>query len=316
MTAPVYVDGFSYALGSRTATVQESAAAGRTLTQADDLLAAGFRTHHMCRDGETSYDLALGSARAMGDLSDIDAIIYATCIPQNANLGDAAAFEASRDVKHLMDYPGSRLQSELGMDRAIVLGLGQQACTSMLGSVRLAGALLGAESDMRRVLCVSADRFPSAARYEQSYSLISDGGAACVVSRDIAAYQLLASHQITNGAMVCADDDETVGAYFSYTHRLVTEILAKAGLAPSDLAWVVPQNTNSSAWTVLSRLLGIDAAKVCAPSMSDVAHVISGDNIINMAYLERQGSVRSGDRLLLVMAGYGMNWQALVLEKT
>ncbi|MDQ3632330.1 MAG: hypothetical protein M3417_13885, partial [Actinomycetota bacterium] len=114
----------------------------------------------------------------------------------------------------------------------------------------------------------------------------------------------------------CADDDETVGAYFSYTHRLVTEILAKAGLAPTDLAWVVPQNTNSNAWAVLSRLLGIDAAKVCAPSMSDVAHVISGDNIINMAYLERQGSVRSGDRLLLVMAGYGMNWQALVLEKT
>ena len=316
MTAPVYVDGFSYALGSRTATVQESAAAGRTLTQADDLLAAGFRSHHMCREDETSYDLALGSARAMGDLSDIDAIVYATCIPQNANLGNAAAFEASRDVKHLMDYPASRLQSELGMDRAIVLGLGQQACTSMLGSVRLAGALLGAESDMRRVLCVSADRFPSSARYEQSYSLISDGGAACVVSRDVAAYQLLASHQITNGAMVCADDDETVGAYFSYTHRLVTEILAKAGLAPSDLAWVVPQNTNSNAWAVLSRLLGIDAAKVCAPSMSDVAHVISGDNIINMAYLERQGSVRTGDRLLLVMAGYGMNWQALVLEKT
>jgi 3-oxoacyl-[acyl-carrier-protein] synthase-3 len=316
MSDPVYVDGFSYSLGSRSATVQESAAAGRTLTPAGDLLAAGFRTHHMCADDETSYDLALASARAVGDLSDVDAIVYATCIPQNANIGDAAAFTASRDVKHLMDYPASRLQAELGMDRAIVLGLGQQACTSMLGSVRLAGALLGAEPEMRRVLCVSADRFPSSARYEQSYSLISDGGAACIVSREPAAYRLVAAHHITNGAMVAADDDETVGAYFSYTHRLVTEILGKARLTPSDLAWVVPQNTNTSAWAVLSRLLGIDPAKVCAPSMADVAHVISGDNIINMAYLERAGAVRAGDRVLLVMAGYGMNWQALLLEKT
>lgn len=316
MTTPVYVDRFGYALGGCTATVQESAAAGRTRTRADDLLAAGFRSHHVCAPAETAYDLALATARDMGDLAEIDAIVYATCIPANGNVAAPAAFAASRDVKHLMDYPASRLQAELGLDRAIVFGLNQQACTSMLGSVRLASALMAAEPDWQRVLCISADRFPEGALYEQAYSLISDGAAGCVVSRNEAAYRLVAAHQITNGAMVAADDDETVGAYFSYTHRLVTEILAKARLTASDLDWVVPQNTNGTAWQVLSRLLGIDAAKVRAPSMPDVAHVISGDNIVNMAYLERQGCVSTGDRLLLVMAGYGMNWQALILEKT
>jgi len=116
--------------------------------------------------------------------------------------------------------------------------------------------------------------------------------------------------------MVAADDDETVGAYFSYTHRLVVELLAKAGRTIAELAWVVPQNTNVKAWQILGRLLGIDPERVFHPSLPDVGHVISGDNMVNMAYLEATGDVKHGDLALLVMAGYGMNWQGLLLERT
>jgi 3-oxoacyl-[acyl-carrier-protein] synthase-3 len=314
--AGVFVDRFAYALGSRKLSVEESAAAGRTRTGAADLLEAGFRFHHACDDDETAYDLAEAAVRSMGDAVDgAGAIVYATCIPANGNVADPARFAASGDVKDLMDYPASRLQAALGLDGAVVLGLNQQACTSMLGSVRVAAALLATEPDLEKVLCVSADRFPPGARYEQAYSLISDGAGACVVGRGPSGWRLLAAHQITNGAMVSADDDETVGAYFAYTHRLVGEVLAKAGLGPEDLAWVVPQNTNVKAWQILSRLLRVDERRVWCPSLPDVAHVISADNVVNMAYLEAAGRVQPGDRVLLAMAGYGMNWQALVLEK-
>jgi len=126
----------------------------------------------------------------------------------------------------------------------------------------------------------------------------------------------VAAHHITNGAMVAADDDETVGAYFSYTHRLVAELLAKAGRTAVDLDWVVPQNTNIKAWQIMARLLGVDAERVFHPSLPDVGHVISGDNVVNMAYLDDMGGVKAGDLVLLVMAGYGMNWQGLLVEKT
>lgn len=312
-----FVDGFSYALGRHKVAVKDSVAAGRTHTGAAELLEAGFRFHHVCDHEETAYDLAEAAVRSLGDAIDgAGAIVYATCIPANANVADPARFAASGDVKDLMDYPASRLQAALGLDDAVVLGLNQQACTSMLGSVRLASALLGTEPDMERVVCVSADRFPPGASYEQAYSLISDGAGACVVSRRPSGYRLLAAHQITNGAMVSADDDETVGAYFSYTHRLVTELLAKTGLGPQDLARIVPQNTNVKAWRILSRLLGVDHERVWCPSMPDVAHVISADNMVNMAYLEASSLVQPGDKVLLAMAGYGMNWQGLLLEKT
>jgi len=317
LSVAAYVDRFCYALGRRKVSVEDSVEAGRTITGATELRDAGFRWHHVCDDGETAYDLARAAVGTLDPavLGDVDAIVYATCIPANANVGDAARFSATGDVKHLMDFPASRLQADLGLDRAIVIGLNQQACTSMLGSIRLAGALLGAEPDMHRVLCLSADRFPPGASYEQSYSLISDGAAACIVSRAPAAYRLVAAHHITNGAMVTADDDETVGAYFSYTHRLVTELLARAGRTLADVRWVVPQNTNVKAWQIMARLLGVDAARVVHPSLPAVGHMISGDNMVNMAHLDATGDVRPGDLLLLVMAGYGMNWQGLLLEK-
>ncbi|HVE45381.1 MAG TPA: 3-oxoacyl-[acyl-carrier-protein] synthase III C-terminal domain-containing protein [Acidimicrobiales bacterium] len=317
MTAQAcFVDHFAFALGSRKLTVEESVEAGRTRTGAADLLEAGFRYHHVCEEADTAYELAEAAAGSMGDaVAGAGALVYATCIPLNANVAEPGRFERSGDVKDLMDYPASRLQAALGLDDAIVVGLNQQACTSMLGSVRMAGALLASEPEMERVVCLTADRFPPGASYEQAYSLISDGAAACTVSRRPGGYRLLAAHHITNGAMVSADDDETVGAYFSYTHRLVTELLAKAGLATGDVDWVVPQNTNVKAWQILSRLLRIDEERVFCASLPDVAHVISGDNIVNMAYLESRDLVRPGEKVLLAMAGYGMNWQALLLEK-
>ncbi|MCZ4119631.1 3-oxoacyl-[acyl-carrier-protein] synthase III C-terminal domain-containing protein [Streptomyces sp. H39-S7] len=315
----VFVDSFVHALGERKAHVSETGAAGGLMSSARDLESAGFRWHHVCEPTTGAYDLARNVTTQLADsgrLGEVDAIVYATCLPGNGNAGDPAAWERSRDVKHLMDFPAGRLQADFGLDKAVVIGLNQQACTAMLGSLRLAGAMLQAEEGWERVLCVTADRFPDGARYEQAYNLISDGAAACVVSREPAAFRLVTAHQITNGGLGQADDDETVGMYFAYTHRLVRETLTRAGLAAADLDWVVTQNTNDKAWQILARLLGVDAGKVFFSSMRDVGHVISADNIINLAELIASGQVRSGQYVALVMAGFGLNWQCVILQAT
>lgn len=313
----IFLDQLSYALGGNAITLAESVAAGRTLTDIKGLGEAGFSRHHMCTEKETAYDLAIGAVKPIkAHLSGTGAIIYATCLTCNGNIGSAEAFARTRDVKHHMDYPGSHLQSDFGLDDAFVIGLNQQACTSMLGSIRLAGMMLNSEPELNTVLCVSADRFPAGAIYEQSYNLISDGAAACTVSIRKGPFRLVAAHQITNGALARAQDDETVGVFFSYMHKMISELLKKAGMSAGDIAWVVSQNTNVKAWQVLSRLVGIPHERVYYPSIGDIGHVISADNIINLKHLLESGKLKTGDRLLLTMAGFGLNWQGLILEKT
>jgi 3-oxoacyl-[acyl-carrier-protein] synthase-3 len=312
----VFVDHFAYALGDDRFTVEDAARAGRTITPARALTDAGFVEHRVCRPETSAYDLA---RRAVGDiapaLGDVGAIVYATCLVQNGNLGDVSQFAATRDVKHLMDFPVSHLQADFRLDRACALGLNQQACTSMLGSLRLAKALLRDEPELSRILCVTADRFPEGALYEQAYNLISDGAAASIVSFEPAGYRILSCHAITNGALAQASDDETVGSYFNYTHRLLLESLAKAKLAMDDIDFVVPQNTNTKAWKILARLLGIDLERVFFKSIGEVAHIISSDNVVNLRKLEETTTVRKGAKLLLFMAGFGLNWQSVILEK-
>jgi 3-oxoacyl-[acyl-carrier-protein] synthase III len=315
----VYADHFVHALGGCKHHVEESADAGRTISEASELMDAGFRWHHVCDESTTSYDLARAATYQLADagvLEDIDAIVYATALPCSGNVGAPDDWERTRDVKFLMDFPASRLQADFGLDDAVVIGLNQQACTSMIGSLRLSRALLVSEPDWTSVLCLTSDRFPAGALYEQVYNLISDGAAACVVTRAPARFRLVAVHQITNGALCQANDDETVGMYFNYTHRLITDTLARTGLTIDDIDWVVPQNTLDKAWQILARVLGVDRDRIWYPSMPDIGHVISADNIINLEALVTSGQLEPGQLMLLPMAGFGLNWQCAVLEAT
>jgi 3-oxoacyl-[acyl-carrier-protein] synthase-3 len=311
----VFVSHLSSALGSTVQTVEQAETAGQLLSEASALRDAGFESHHICPDDENSYQLAARAFAASDiDPAAIDAIVYSTCLPMNGNVRDLTDFEDSADVKHLMHFPASDLQTDFDISNAFVIGLNQQACTGMLGALRLGQNMLRGEESLNNILCITADRFPATAKYEQSYNLISDGAAACLLSRERQGFRLIDVHHITNGAMVDASDDETVGSYFNYTCRLVQQSLERAGLRLSDIRWVVPQNTNRKAWQILSRLLGLEASQAYFPSMATTGHVISADNIINLAALADSEELRAGDRVLTFMAGYGSNWQCAILE--
>lgn len=312
----VYLHDPVYALGDTTFSVEESVAASRTLSDAETLREAGFASHHVCSAETGVQDLAARAASQLGECLDtVSTVVFSTCLPMNGSVGSFDDYRESRDVKYLMDFPASRLQAACGLQDTQVIGLNQQACTGMLGGIRLARALLQAESDVDDILCITADKFPADAIYEQSYNLISDGAAAVVVSRLERGFRVLGCHQITNGALVQASDDEAVGTYFNYTHRLVQESLAKIDAEMGDIDWIIAQNMNVKAWQILSRLLSFDDDRVYFASLPEVGHVISGDNIINLKKLDECDAIRPGEKLLLLMAGYGMNWQSVILEK-
>lgn len=312
----VFLDHLGHALGDTRGSVEEAAAAGRVASQPAVLRDAGFDRHYFCSPGQSAYDLAREAVRTVEEgLGDIGALVYATCLPCHGSLSGRADFEATRDVKRLMDFPASHLQADFGLDRVQVIGLNQQACAGLLGSMRLARALILAEPGVERVLCVAADRFPEGALYEQAYNLMSDGATCGVVSRQPTGFRLVAFHSLSNGALARVSDDEAAGTFFGYSHRVIVECVAQAGLTLAEVDFIVPQNMNRRAWAILSRLLGYDEGRVRFPTLAEIGHLVCGDNLINLRRLAEEGRIRSGHRVLLFMAGYGLNWQAAILER-
>jgi 3-oxoacyl-[acyl-carrier-protein] synthase III len=313
----VYLDHLSFSLGEKELTVNEAAEQKLTTSNASVLSDAGFHKHHVCNNGTSGLDLAMKAIEPIREHAEkANAIVYSTCIPINASIGDSRRFMQTRDVKHLMDFPASHLQERLNLENAQIFGLSQQACTGLLGSIRMGRMLLQTEPLFQEILCVTSDRFPEGAMYEQSYNLISDGAAACMLSKNPGSFLVECCHAITNGALARANDDETVGTFFNYAHRCIVETLEKARLKIEDIGWIVPQNMNRSAWRILSRLLNFNFERVYFPTLPDIGHVISGDNIINLRHLMQSGKIQPGERVLLFMAGYGLNWQCTILRKT
>ena len=310
-----YVSHLAWALGSTVEDLETAAARGRLRSTAEALRDAGFERHHVCDEDEDAYALArrcFESARI--DPDRVDGIVYATAIPGSANAAPETRFAASRDVKDLMEFPASRLQLECGMRRAFVVGLTQQACTGMLGSIRVARGLLCAEPDLEAILCITADRFPRGAIYEQAYNLVSDGAAACLVSREPGGYRYLASTHLTDGALARADDDAKVGGFFTGLADAIEATVAKAGFALRDARWVVPQNLNRTAWKVLSRILDVAPARAFLGAAAQHGHVIAADNVMSLDALARGGRLERGDRVVTFMAGFGAHWQCVALE--
>jgi 3-oxoacyl-[acyl-carrier-protein] synthase III len=317
----IYLDAIGFSLGSVRNSAQEAEQHQLLLSPAELLIESGFGFHHRCAVDESVYDLAqratqeIFAAAENSELAQqIDLFCFATCIPANGNIGVYDDFTRSGDVKYLMDFPVSHLQAQFKMERAQTIGITQMACTSLLGAIRIGASLLAAE-DLEHCLCLTADRFPAGAKYEQSFNLISDGAAGCILSTKKGAFLYRGAHHITNGAMAQASDDETAGFFFNYSYRLIQETLQKLQLQLSDVQWIVPQNTNSKAWQVLASLLRFDLARVLMPTRIEVGHCISGDNMINLHACLQNNIFKSGDIILLPMAGYGLNWSCVVLEK-
>lgn len=316
----VYLDAIGFAVGSLRNSVEQAETQQLLLSPAELLRESGFGFHHRCRDNESTYDLAVRATQAVfaasvDDLAQcIELLCFATCIPSNSNVGSQQAFVETGDVKYLMDFPVGHLQAQFKLERAQTIGITQMACTSLLGAIRIGASLLTSEN-LTHCLCLTADRFPPGAKYEQSFNLISDGAAGCILSTERGEFRYRGAHHITNGAMAQASDDETAGFFFNYSYRLIHETLAKLHLQLSDVQWIVPQNTNSKAWQVLASLLRFDLSRVLMPTRTEYGHCISGDNLINLHACLRDKVFKSGDIVLLPMAGYGLNWSCIVLEK-
>src|ERR1700722_15771338 len=100
--ADIYLGDVVFALGEHKRSLEETEAAGQLLSAAADLAEVGFRWHHVCGPSTSAYDLAhatVGQLARDDRIRDVDAIIYATCLPESSNVGDPDDWERSRDVK-------------------------------------------------------------------------------------------------------------------------------------------------------------------------------------------------------------------------
>jgi 3-oxoacyl-[acyl-carrier-protein] synthase-3 len=317
----VRIAEIAYALPALSATVQELAQRGKL--ESDPLLLErfGFGRVHTARD-ESPYDLAHAAAgrvleRAGIDAADVGLLVH--CGPQGPTAFECAPTERSSSAAHRTTarflFPGARLQHELGLERAMVVGVDQLACTMLLGAVRVARALCLAEN-VRYALCVGAEFFPADAGREAIWNCTSDAGVAVLLECDAGPRRIVAATQVTKGYYWDADArrNELVAAYFPTARHVIERTLHEAGWSRTDVDWIIPHNVNRRSWDILRPLCNLHGARLWDDNIARIGHTLSGDNFINLADALERGDIVHGQKLLLFSYGFGAHWTALAVE--
>lgn len=297
---------------SRALTLEELAAEGRLNSPVDALRSFGFERAWIA-EGEEGAGLATCAARRLIEITGIDPASIDVVFFASAA---ARAHAAGESLLGGFSYPASRLQYDLGLANARTFGVSQSGCLGLMAAIGLGRAVLTANDDLRRALCVSVDVLPTGGPREILYNLISDGACAVLLERGDGPNRIVAERQVTKGYYWDCENlgNEIVAAYFPTARTIIRDTLASAALTPDDVALIVPHNVSLRSWEILLQLTGLPKARLYADNIAAKAHVISGDNFINLKDAGDAGRLRSGDRLLLFNFGFGASWYCMLVE--
>jgi len=320
-TDAVRIAGIAYALPATSSTIRSLGRVGQLESAPELLESFGFESVRVATT-ETPYELALQAARTLVERNAIDPESIDLLIsggPQGptafVNAPSDGLSRASHRTLARFQFPGTRLQHDLGLTGASTLGMDQLACTTLLSAVRVARALCIAEG-LDRALCVSSEFFPADAGRETLYNCSSDAAVAVLVERQDGPNRIVSSAHVTKGYHWNpeAARDEVVASYFPTARHVIDQTIDDAGWSRADVDWVIPHNVNERSWQILIGLTGLGHARLWSRNISRIGHTLAGDNFINLADALETGAIEPGQRLLLFSYGFGAHWIGLAVE--
>ena len=318
---PIGIRGVAGVLPPATCTVEELERDGRLVSDGASLEGLGFEKVHICdREHGVEWMAREAARRAMLSAGvqpgDIDLLIWVSALAEtHIREPEGEPLSPIEELLGRFHYRASWLQDELSLDGARVTSIAQQGCAGMFSALSMAHAALASDASVRNVLCVGVDALPEGAPREILYNLISDAGCAVVLSRESLQCRWRAYHQVSKGYYwnIVEKQKEIIASYFPTSRAVIRELLAKAGIGPDEIRWILPTGVSQGSWEILAGITSLDPQRIHrAPS--SFGHTIAADNLLQLESLLASGEARAGDPMLLFTYGFGSSWCGLILE--
>lgn len=282
----------------------------------------GIRNRYIAQPDETTVSLGTAAARAALDASglsaqDIDLIVLATATPDQT-------FPAS----------ATQVQAQLGIADCVAFDVAA-VCSGFLYAVSVADAMLRAGS-ARNAIVIGAETFSRILDWEDRGTcvLFGDGAGAIVLSaRDgqddasgILATKLHADGR-HNQLLYVDGGPSTTGTVGKlrmkgqevFRHAVtnlasvLNEVLDMAGMAASDIDWVVPHQANRRILEATARKLGLPMERVVV-TVDRHANTSAASVPLALDMAVRDGRISQGDIVVLEAMGGGFTWGACLLR--
>jgi len=305
--------------------VVENAEFAATLDTSDEWIRArtGIERRHFAAEGEKTSDLAIAAARnALDDAGldgrDIDVIVLATATPDQTFPSTA-----------------TRVQAAIGM-AGYAYDI-QAVCAGFIFALAQADALIRT-GQARRVMVIGAETFSRILDFTDRGTcvLFGDGAGALILEAregagDRADRGVLATDLNSDGrynALLYVDGGPSTTGAAGVVRMAGQEVfkhavlklaatggaaLARAGLTPADVDWLVPHQANLRIMTMTAQKLGVPAEKVVV-TVQDHGNTSAASIPLALAVAHQAGRIAEGEVVLMEAIGGGLAWGAAVLR--
>jgi 3-oxoacyl-[acyl-carrier-protein] synthase-3 len=280
---------------------------------------------------------------AMGLKAARKALYYSGLEPSDIDV----AIWSGEEIKEYRNWPvGPKLQKELGLSRAWSFDM-QQRCGTTLVALKMARDMIRADDSITNILIASGYRNSDLIHYSNPrvrwMYYLAAGGAACVVQRDCPRNQILEGHFMSDGSFAWdvyvpqggsaapmtrdglrkgqqyLDVLDPVGMKerldrLSLSNWLgcIDKALAKSGYTRADVNYLATLLVKRSAHDFLVNALGITTEQT--RYLAEFGHHGQNDQILSLELATEEGRLREGDLVLMVSAGIGYAWDALLVR--
>lgn len=284
----------------------------------------GIRQRHIAAEGEFTSDLGTAAAaralaRAGVAAKDIDLIVVATATPDQT-------FPSVATI----------IQMKLGIPDCVAFDVAA-VCSGFLYALTVADSLMRTGGH-KRALVIGAETFSRILDWEDRGTcvLFGDGAGAVVLAteegaglpsdRGILATRLHADGRYNDLLYVDGGPGSTgttgklrMKGKEVFRHAVtnlasvMAETLSAAGLAPSDVAWVVPHQANMRILEATARKLDLSPEQVII-TVQDHANTSAASVPLALDTAVTDGRIKTNDLLLLEAMGGGFTWGAAAVR--
>ncbi len=280
---------------------------------------------------------------AMGLKAARKALHYSGLKPSDIDL----VIWSGEEVKEFRNWPvGPKIQKELGLNRAWSFDM-QQRCGTTLVALKLARDMIRADDSLKNVLIATGYRNSDLIDYENPrlrwMYYLAAGGAACIVQRDCPNNEIMEGHFMSDGTFAhdvyvpaggsaCPMTPEYLKKRRQYLEvfdpegmkkRLekislsnwlfcIDKALEKSGYTRKDVSYLDTLLVKRSAHDSLVRELGLRPAQT--RYLEEFGHHGQNDQLLSLELAVEEGKIKDGDLILMISAGIGYAWDALVMR--
>ena len=306
--------------------VVENAEFAATLDTSDEWIRTrtGIERRRFAAEGERTSDLSIEAARAALAAaglagSDLDAIVLATATPDQTFPATAV-----------------RVQDAIGMRRGFAYDM-QAVCAGFVFALAQADQLIRTDQ-AKRVMVIGAETFSRILDYTDRGTcvLFGDGAGALILEaaegdgtaadRGVLATDLNSDGRHADLLYVDGGPSSTrtsgvvrMAGQEVFKHAVLklaetgARALARAGLTPAEVDWLVPHQANLRIMTMTAAKLGVPLDHVVV-TVQDHGNTSAASIPLALSVAHQEGRFKPGDVLLMEAIGGGLAWGAAVLR--